>query len=84
LPEKDRLNFGESSYINDRGSLLMEIRRSVRLSVVAGWLGCGKGTLYQMIDHGELSGFTIGGRYYIYLDSVDSYQKRNGLDLLTQ
>ncbi len=46
---------------------------------VADALGCSLSYVYELIQAGELKGFSIGRRKMVYRDSVDQYRERHPL-----
>lgn len=53
------------------------VKKSRRVSVVASLLGCNRATIHRMIDDGRLGGFRIGRMKYVYMESVEQYQREN-------
>jgi excisionase family DNA binding protein len=54
-----------------------EIRVARRVSVVSRQMGVGKDKVHRLLDQGRLQGYRVGHLKYVYLDSVDQYQRDN-------
>jgi len=53
------------------------IRKALRVSIVAGLMGCHKATVLRMLEDGRLEGYRIGFMCYVYVDTVKKYQLKN-------
>ncbi len=49
-----------------------EQRQAVTPSLTAKLLGKSRDTIYRWLESGKLSGRKIGGRWYVYRDSIDA------------
>lgn len=57
-----------------------QVKRSMRVALVAKLIGCNKSTVHRLIESGNLTGFKIGHLKFVYVDSILEYQKNNSLE----
>lgn len=57
-----------------------QVKRSMRVALVAKLIGCNKSTVHRLIESGSLTGFKIGHLKFVYVDSILEYQKNNSLE----
>ena len=53
------------------------IRKARRVSIVARLMGCDRSTVYRMLEDGRLEAYRIDRFWYVFLDTVEKYQKKH-------